>query len=222
MNTKTQMRIGLWGAVFIIGLGIHHFFSELPYLSYPDFLICVAFPMLLFVIYIFSILSKNLKMVKIIYRTWLYIAVIFVCFIAFTEIMTILGFIPHGIPYLMSDMILFLFALVLIGFITLVLWTGVRGLRGIVETESKLNVENTFEQDKSRWLIKNKKQLISMWCGIIAIMIWFPFLLIYSYYDYYLTPIEILICFFIGVFLICIVTTGFIIAFRSKGSQGTS
>ena len=220
MQAKTQMRIGLWGVVFTIGLGIYYLFSEWPWYL-PDFLICFAFPMLLFVIYIFSILRKDLKTTKRMYLIWQYYAVIYLCFVAFTEIMTILGFIPHGIPYLMSDVILFLFALVLIGFITLVLWTGVRGLRGIVEAESKLNVENTFEQDKSRYLVKNKKQLISMWCGIIAIVIWLPFLLIYSNYDYYLTPIEILICFFIGVFLICIVTGGFIIAFRSKKNQVT-
>jgi len=146
MRAKTQMRIGLWGAVFITGLGIHHFFSELPYLSYPDFLICVAFPMLLFVIYIFSILSKNLKMSKIIYRIWLYVAIIILFLNALFDILTLMGM--FSIPLEWADVIGFLILVVVYGFITLILRTGLKGLKQIIEVDNKSMIENTSQTEE--------------------------------------------------------------------------
>jgi hypothetical protein len=66
----------------------------------------------------------------------------------------------------------------------------------------------------------NKKQLISMWCGVIAIVICLIFNLDHYYTQYYVPAynIQILIEFLVGVFIISIITVALIQTFRDKNA----
>jgi hypothetical protein len=66
----------------------------------------------------------------------------------------------------------------------------------------------------------NEKQLISMWCGVIAIVICLIFNLD-RYYTQNFVPaynIQILIEFLVGVFIISIITVALIQTFRDKNA----
>ena len=77
MQPKTQMRIGLWGAVLIVVYIIFRMISNMP-LSLAK-LAVFLFWLIMYGTYILSIIRKNLKTVKIVYYLYLTVVIILFC-----------------------------------------------------------------------------------------------------------------------------------------------
>ena len=137
MKAKTQMGIGLWGAILMTVFGVFDYIYHLP----SDFtemlteLLNYLFTIVIFVFYIVSIVRKNLRTTKIAYRIWWISCAVLLwlsVFVLFLE-----GKWAESFKSFITEIMIFLYFALPFGFATLILWMGIRGLKRIIETENE-------------------------------------------------------------------------------------
>jgi hypothetical protein len=147
MRGRTLMRIGLWGAVLLTCLGIfnlvHLWKSVYQWPSDLPGTLGILSSLVLFAIYIFGIVRRNLKIVQRVYHIWLItgVAVLFLTLGVFISG----GRLPEGHELFL---VVFLCGALTFTFATLILWTGLRGLRRSIEAKSELRVEETSQPER--------------------------------------------------------------------------
>jgi heme A synthase len=142
MKPKIQMRIGLWGVISFTVFGVYQFICHLLSDSLPE-LLGMLTSLIIFVIYIFSIIRKKLKTAQKAFRVWRLLWVVS------------LGLMSIGFLGLCSREKLLLVLLILLccgvffGILTLIMWMGLRGLERVIESESRSNEEITSTTEKA-------------------------------------------------------------------------
>lgn len=125
MKPKIQMRIGLVGAVVFIIQSVHSLVDKGTALFlYSTF--GVLFFLSLFVVYIFGIIEKDLKRTQIAYYCWLIL----------TAVVIGTTFVRLVIAGARNWDNIFFGALIICGFKTFILWTGVQGLKRSLAAEN--------------------------------------------------------------------------------------
>lgn len=138
MKARTQMRIGLWGTIALLVFGLYQFIRLLPSASLIT-LLGMLVSIILFTIYIFSIVRKKLKSTQRVYRIWWVLGLVELS-ILFIGLL-VAGKWTENLQATLTVLIIFLCFALPFGFMTLVLWIGLRGLERILGPENKSNAD---------------------------------------------------------------------------------
>ena len=130
MKPKTQMRIGLWGAIAITVFGVYQFIHQ-PSLSVEGLGMLTS--LIIFAVYIFGIIRKKHKTVRGAYRFW-WISMVVLLGIGFIGLFLCANW-GEWHKSLLMILVIFLCTGVPFGIMTLILWTGLRGLERIMKAE---------------------------------------------------------------------------------------
>jgi hypothetical protein len=137
VKPKTQMRIGLWGAINLLIIGFCYFINTFSF-SIKSFIAMACLS--LWLIYIFSIFRKKLSAARIVFDiSW--------------KIYGILSIVSIVLVFLKSPMLRDVLPAILIAGISFgiymsIMWMGLRGLQRTIESESLF--DNTHLQQKSQ------------------------------------------------------------------------
>ena len=120
MKAKTQMGIGFWGVVLFLFYTCHLLIMPLSLNEIFGWLFFSTF----YVLYILSIIKKDLKSAKNVFYIWLIPALSILC-------MSVVFSIIHGVN--IEKFVIFLYFLIN----TCIMWIGIGGLKRVIETESE-------------------------------------------------------------------------------------
>lgn len=166
MNPKIQMRIGHWGAITFFVLWF------LPFIFGPPAShvrrLSTLFTLGILVCYIGGIESKKITTARTAFRVWWISYGVVGLATLFLEL--------HGESDFQSVLIEFLPLTLFYGFMTLIMWTGLRGLKRIIEAESELDkspTSDTMSSDLDKTLANNATVNVNepKWPGIVLLII---------------------------------------------------
>jgi hypothetical protein len=137
MKAKTQIRIGLWGAILLTAFGVFDCLYHLPS-SFAEILYEMfnyLFTIIILVFYIVSIVRKKLRTTIIAYRIWWISCVVLLWLSAYVSFLE--GKWAESFKSFITEVIMILYFILPFGFVTLILWMGIRGLKRMIETENE-------------------------------------------------------------------------------------
>jgi hypothetical protein len=134
MKAKTQVRIGLWGAMAFVALRVSQAFWSWEIYS-PEYKKGFIFSTIIFAIYIFGIVSKRLKVAWLIFYAWVFF--VSLQLIVLFNMSVVSDKWSGSLENILTTLRIFSSLGVPLGILTLVLWIGLRGLTQIMDEENQ-------------------------------------------------------------------------------------
>ena len=134
MKAKTQVRIGLWGAMAFVALRVSQAFWFWATCS-PEYKKGFIFSTIIFAIYIFGIVSKRLKVAWLIFYAWIFF--VSLQLIVLFNMLVVSYKWSGSLENILTTLWIFLSLGMRFGILTLVLWIGLRGLTQTMDEENQ-------------------------------------------------------------------------------------